>query len=151
MTSTSTSTSAPSPLAERILTLLQPRDGALAFDDAAVGALIDLVRPHVLAGDASLVDTARTLLQVAHFLDVEKKSAEAANTLLTLVVELAPALRALENEAALAADAAGAGARMRDFHGDARVTKLLDSGARPDGTTRAGPLARFTVAVPPKK
>ena len=118
--------------------------GALVFDDAGIDRLVDLVNP--LEGDA-LFDAARDLVRLAHFLDAERASPKAAATIITVVAELVPRMQAIDagRAAALVEQAEGAAAKLSQFSGDERVTTVLDSGARPAGTTPAGPLARFKV------
>jgi len=131
-------------ISDDVVRLLRQEKGKLFFDDAGVEQLVKLLVPH--EGDALFV-AAHELLRLAHFLDVEKKSPAAAGTLVTLIVQLRPVLLSIDAKRAeaLTDQAAEASKRLTAFSGDERVTKVLDTGARPKGTTPAGPMARFSV------
>ena len=135
-------------LAQQALDLCHAADGALVLDDAAVGAIADAwgALDDAFAGADAVLAAALVLLE-------KPAGKPAAKTLLSLVLAVQPALVAKDaaRAAAVKARAEDAGAAFKVFAGDDVKKGVLDSGARPAGTTAAGPLARFTVAVPAKK
>jgi hypothetical protein len=135
------------PLAELVLARVVEKDGALLIDDKALVELARAYGEHLVPERAEAATVA--LLETAMFLDVQRQSPDASGTLLTLVFAAAPALRAIDAAAAKVVDEAQA--KLAAFRGDERVTKVLDTGARPEGTVAASPLARFQMQVPRKK
>ena len=138
------------PIAALVLEKLVERGGVVVLDDDAVEAVVGAYGDALAAGRA--VEATTALLEVAMFLDVKKGSRAAAQTLLTLCLVGGPVLRELGNARATAAAqlVADTQAKFAGFVGDDRVTRVLDSGARPAGTTAASPLARFQLQVPKK-
>lgn len=144
-------TAATHPLAELVLSRLDTGAAGFSISD---GALVEIAGAYGTAiGSEDAGAATQALLQVAMFLDVEKKSPAASNPLVALVFAAEPLLRLRADADARKAteQVAATRERYKDFTGDARVSNVLDSGVRPEGTVAANPLARFQLKVPEKK
>jgi hypothetical protein len=144
-------------LAKQALDLCRPAPGGgLVLDDRAVDVLADGWRDAVGRGEA--FDVAEGFVAAAVVLLERPEGKAAGRTLMALVLAAQPGLQALDAARAKKVqeksdDAARAFAAFAGDDDD-KAKKVLDSGAaRPQGTTAAGPLARFALVgqAPPKK
>jgi hypothetical protein len=132
-------------IAGRAIDLCRLDGGALVLDDASIDVLADLWGKAVAAGEA--FDVADALLATALTLLDKPEGKPAARTLFSLVLAVQPGLQHLDQARAdvVKARADAAAGAFAAFAGEEKVTRVLDSGARPAGTTAAGPLARFAL------
>ena len=134
--------------------LLEREHDALVLPDHAVEALAAMFERAYDEGQA--FEAASALMATAMVWLSSEGTGPAARTLLAMVLALHPALMRLDEKKAafLRGDAEAAARRFGAFAGGdgERAPRVLDSGARPDGTTRANPLARFALlGQTPKK
>jgi hypothetical protein len=146
------------PIAATATRLLERDHDAYVLRDHAVEALATSFGDAY--DDGCAFEAAGALMATALVWLSTEGTGPAARTLLAMVLALHPALARLDQTKAaqLRTEAESAAKRFADFSGNdgggvGVMDRVLDSGARPDGTTRANPLARFALLgqTPPKR
>ncbi len=133
--------------------VIQLTPAGAVIDDAGVDVIVAAFADAYDAGEA--FDAASALMATAIVTLGNDGGGAAGRTLLALLLALHPALEKLDatRAQALRDDAEQQAARFQAFAGDAdRGLDKVPTGARPEGTTRASPLARFALlGQTPKK